>query len=190
MSILDILNDPRQLNAVGTALQAGGDFMGAYSHIQYGQQAAQASNFQAEQLRQQAGQAQAASQRDAYSVQREADYTASHALAVAAASGGGASDPTVIDLIARNAGEFAYRKSVALYQGNDRARLLNMQADAKEYEGKIIERNANQVATAQGIKGATSLLAGYERDASLAKKYGGGGPMTMSNPSAFSNGSY
>lgn len=172
----DLLNDPRQLNAVATGAEAGGAIVGGLSHIQFGQQAQQSAEYQAEQLRQNAGQTMASSQRSAFDVDRQAQYTASSALATAAASGGGASDPTVVNLIARNAGEFAYRKAVALYQGDDRARLMGMQADAKEFEGVNTQANSNQVGMSQMFAAGTSLLKGSARDASLLRRFGGGGP--------------
>lgn len=186
MSFLDdLLNSPQSLNSVGTGIQAGGAIIGGLSHIQFGQQAQQSAEFQAEQLRQNAGQAQATAQHAAYDVDRQAQYTASTALATAAASGGGASDPTVVSLISRNAGEFAYRKAVALYQGDDKARLMNMQADAKEYEGVNTKANSDLVGGSQMVNAATNLMKGSERDSSLLQRFGGGGP--NSNPNALGN---
>ncbi|CAB5220640.1 hypothetical protein UFOVP241_11 [uncultured Caudovirales phage] len=183
MSFLDdLLNSPQQLNSVGTGIEAAGSVIGGLSHIEFGQQAQQAADFQAAQLRQNAGQAQATAQHAAYDVDRQAQYTASTALATAAASGGGASDPTVVNLIARNAGEFAYRKAVALYQGDDKARLMNLQADAKEFEGANTKANSDLVGTTQMFAAGTSILKGSARDGSLLQRFGGGGP--NSNPNA------
>lgn len=172
----DWMNDPRLLNSVGSDVEAGGAIAGALSHLDYGLQAQKAMQFQAAQLRINAGQQMASSQRQAFDVQRESDYIASRALAVAAASGGGASDPTVVNLMARNAAEMAYRKSVALYQGENAAREMNMAADAKEYEGANLRRNATEVAASQVLGAGTSLLRGYARDASLRQRFGGDGP--------------
>ena len=169
-------------NSVSAFMGATGDMMGAISHLQFGLQAQQAAAFQAIQLRQNAGQAQATAQHQAFDIDRQSQYVASQALAHAAAGGGGASDPTVVNLIARNAGEFAYRKAVALYQGEDKARLLNLQADAKEYEGANTKANSVMVAGAQVIKGGTSLMAGMAKGASLYSRFGNGGPQTNPNP--------
>ena len=164
------------LNRYGYTAEAAGGMIGALSHIQFGQQAAEAALFQAAQLRQQAGQALATSQRQAFDVDRQAQYIASAALATAAASGGGASDPGVVSLIARNAGEMAYRKSVALYEGEDKARALGLAADAKEYEGANVKANSNQVGMSQLFTAGTSILRGAAREGSLFQRYGGGGP--------------
>jgi hypothetical protein len=122
--------EPLALNAFSGAFQAFGQAESAVSHVQFGEQARQAADYRAQQLRINAGQAQAGAQRQAFDVDRQTQFITSRALAVAAASGGGASDPTVVNLIARDAGEGAYRKQIALYQGNDQARLLDSEADA------------------------------------------------------------
>lgn len=175
--------DPVKLNNAATAIDAGGQIAGGLSHILYGLQAQQAAEFQAAQLRQNAGQAMASAQRRAFDVDRQSKYVASAALASAAASGGGASDPTVVNLIARNAGEFAYRKAVALYQGEDKARALNLQADAKEFEGANVRANSNMVGVMQGFGAASTLMKGQARQASLLQRFGGGGPSSITTGS-------
>jgi hypothetical protein len=179
---------PLTLNAVGGGLDAFGQGLGAVSHIMFGIQARQAAQFQAAQLRQNADSAQASSQRSAIDVDRQTQMITSRALAVAAASGGGASDPTVVNLIARDAAQGAYLKSVALYQGDDRARLMSEQADAKDFEGKATERNSYEVGAAAFAGGATSLLKTHARGASLFSRFGGGGPNLTQSGSDWDNG--
>lgn len=128
-----------------------------------------AKEFEAEQLREQAGQALAVSQRAALEQQRQGRLMASRALAVAAASGGGASDPTVVNLMAGADGEAAYRSAIALYEGEDRARKLRMGAAASRYEGAVAEDTGNQRASAYKTMRAASAL-------TLLGKYGQGGP--------------
>ena len=165
------------LGVAGTFLSAMGQMQSGASQVELGQHAQQLAQFQAAQLRQNAGTDVAAAQRSAVDIQRQSDYVASHALAVAASSGGGASDPTVINLIARTAGETAYRKSVALYQGDQAARGANMQADATIYGGEMARAKGAQVGAASDIGAATTLVKG---GASLFSKYGMGGPATDS----------
>lgn len=164
------------LNDADSITAATGDIMGGISHVQFGEQAKASADFQAEQLRQNAGQVQASSQRQAFEADRQTQYANSKALAMAAASGGGASDPTVVNLIARNAGEGAYQKAIALYGGDDKARLMGMQADAKEFEGANTEANSNQVGMAQVFAAGNNLLKGQARNASLLARFGGHGP--------------
>lgn len=164
------------LQSWGSNADVTGQLMGLISHLQFGIQSKQAADFQAEQLRQNAGQAQAGAQRSAADEERKAKLVTSAALASAAASGGGASDPTVTNIIARTASEGAYRRAVALYQGDDRARAMNLQADAKKYEGGNVLANSAMVAGAQTFGATTSLLKGAARGASLYQRFGGGGP--------------
>lgn len=132
-----------------------------------------ASEFEAAQLEQNAGQAIASSQREAEEQRRQTRLVQSRALALSAASGGGVTDPTVVNLIGDIAGEGAYRAGVALYQGADKARQMNMGASAKRYEGDLAVEAGNNKAKAyrmQGIAGA------FGSATSLFGKYGGGGP--------------
>lgn len=177
MSLLDaFLKDPRMSNTVGTGLQAGGQIMGGLSHVEFGIQSRQAAEFQAAQLRQNANNAQASGERQAADVGLQSKYIASAALATAAASGGGASDPGVITIMARNAAEGAYKQQVALYQGADRARAMDLSAEAKEFEGKNVMANSISVGASQLFGAGTTLLKGAAKDASLFQRFGGGGP--------------
>lgn len=183
MGIIDTLTagmsgggDPVDLNSIAGSLQSLGSNMSAASHVQFGIQARQAAQFQADQLRQNANTAQAASQRQAFDIDRQTQYITSRALAVAAASGGGASDPSVVRLIARDAGEGAYQKQLALYGGRDQARLDLETADAKTYEGQTTERNSLEVGAAGYVGGATNLLKSRAKGASLLQRFGGDGP--------------
>jgi len=138
-----------------------------------GQQARVAKQFEAEQLREQAGQVIAVSQRAAMEERRKGRLMASRALAVAAASGAGASDPTVVNLIAGAESEAALRAAYALYEGEDRARQLRIGAAAKNYEGLAAEEAGNQQASAyKSMRTATLIKGGI----GLYGKYGGGGP--------------
>lgn len=167
---------PFDMNAVGGGLSAFGYGMGAVSHLQFGIQAQRAAQFQAAQLRQNANAALAASQRDAYDVDLQTKMITSRALAVAAASGGGASDPTVLNIMAQDAARGAYLKSMALYNGQDKARQLQEQADAAEYEGKLTKRNSMIEGVGDFVKLGSSLLGTQARGASLFQRFGGNGP--------------
>lgn len=160
---------------VGPALQVGGSLLSAYGQRQKGADDASAgkqqqalAQYQAAQMRTNAISAQASAQLSTHDIQRQQDYVTSRALAVAASSGGGASDPTVINLIARTAGEGAYRRSVALYEGNAKAQALNAQADATEYGGALAVDNANKSKSAYDVAATTTMVKGA---ASLYDKY-------------------
>ena len=129
---------------------------------------ATATRFQATQLRINAGQQVAAGQAAAFEQERQARLVASRQIALAAASGAGASDSTVANLISRTAKEGSYRAAVALYQGEDAARQMRMAAAGKEYEAEAgiasgeSQASMYKLAGQQAImKGATSLLTTY-----------------------------
>jgi hypothetical protein len=183
---LDFLTQPntldgmRSFNSLDTGVQAAGALTKGLSYYQYGTLQSQAAQFQSGQLRQQAGQVQAASQRTAWDADQSAKYIASDALAKAAASGGGASDPTVMSTIARIKAEGSYRQQLALYGGNQGARALNLQADAKDFEGTIQQQQSNNAGSASIMQVGSSLLRGYEKDSSLLTRFGLGGPKISS----------
>lgn len=174
------------VGAAGLALQVAGTVQSEQTAKKAAAARQAAAEFEAEQLEQNAGQTVAAAQRQAFETGRTGAYTASRALAVSAASGGGASDPTVMNNIAQLASETAYRKSLDLYQGEERARQLNLSAAATRQSGKI----ASDALLAQGdaavIQGATGVASTISRayrpttaatGSSMFSTYGYGGPV-------------
>lgn len=124
-----------------------------------------------------AGVVVAASQRVAHEERRQADLAASRALAVAAASGGGVSDPTVVDTLVRIRGEGALRASVALYEGEERARQIRIAgAGAQDFN---VDPTAGYNAAAAGKLAKAGL--------SLYARYGMGGP-TLESTGGSGNG--
>jgi hypothetical protein len=127
-----------------------------------------AAQFDSQQLEQNAGQAFAAGQAAAVEQLRQNRLLQSRAIALIAASGGGASDETVVNLLARNAGEGAYRAQLAVYQGEEKARQLRLAASTRTYEGELQGASMDDKAKAYRIAGAGQ----FTRDsASLYSKY-------------------
>ena len=87
----------------------------------------------------------------------------SRALAIAAASGAGADDPTVVNAIADIEGEGEYRALTALYEGNVAGDDLERQAKARRREAKSVKKQSY-------FKAAGTILGA---GASLADRYGG-----------------
>lgn len=166
------------LSAAGSLTQALGLFAaGDISDIQ-AEMAAEIYEFNAEQARRDAGVVVAISQRHAAEQRRQMRLNASRTLAVAAASGAGASDVTVMNLIADTEAEGQYRANVALYEGEAEARRLQTEAALSGLRGEQAliaggEQQAGYYLSAGGtlLQGATNLLA-----PTLYSKYGGGGP--------------
>lgn len=130
----------------------------------------QAADFEAKMLEERAGQEIAVAQRLALEENRKAELVASRAIAVAAASGGGASDSTVVNLVARLKGEGAYRAAAQLYEGESRARLMKIGATAKRYEGA---QGVVEAARGQKVANNMAFLNLMAGGGTLASKYGG-----------------
>jgi hypothetical protein len=161
-------------------LQAGGGIASENAAKKAASARKAAAEFEAQQLEQNAGQVISAAQRQAFETTRTGAYTASRALAVAAASGGGASDPTVMYTISQLASETAYRRSLDLYQGEERSRQLKMSAAASRYSGQI----GADVILDQGRAAETQALSGIVSGAT--KMY----QPTSSTPLASSDSMY
>lgn len=174
------------ISYAGLALQAGGAAASYNTSEKAAKARKAAAEFEAQQLEQNASQSLAAAQRQAAETQRTGTYTESRARALAAASGGSATDPTVISNIAALAGETAYRKSLDLYQGEERARQLRLSAAATRMTGDIgaaASIGQGQAALIQGGSGIASELARNYRPRSsldggstLYSRYGYGLP--------------
>ena len=141
--------------AEGRALQAAGR-----AEARAGIARQQGLEHQAAQLRQQAGQERATSQRSASEKRRQGRLLASRALAVAGASGAGAGDPTVEKIIGDIGAEGEFRALSEMFIGEERALGLETQADLREFEGRQ-ERIAGQVARRAGdTAGGEAIRAG------------------------------
>lgn len=162
---------PAALTVASTLMSVSGKRKAAAASKQNARAAAEAKAFESAQLRQQAGQDIAVSQQRAQEQLRQSRLVQSRTLAVAAASGGGVSDPTIVRMLSRVAGEGTYRANTALYEGEERARLKRMQAEASDYEGKTGIISGDMRAKAYNTSAAASLFAGAS---SLYSKYNSG----------------
>lgn len=169
---------PHALGATGTILNFIGNMGAASTARQAAERQRIAAQLEAAQYDQGAGQVIAAQQREAMSEKRKAQLLASRGLAVAAASGGGASDPTVARLLTDITGEGSYRAALALYAGEDRARQMRYAADVKRYEGETAGRVGKKLASAYQTHALAGLVGGGARlwGKSLYGKYAQGGP--------------
>lgn len=97
----------------------------------------------AAQLRQNANASRAMAQRESINQQKQTQLMMSRAQALAAASGGSATDPTVVKTIGDIAGEGEYRRLTALYNGEQQATGQEAQANAAVSQGKAYQQAAN-----------------------------------------------
>lgn len=149
-----------------TMLAVGSTALNALGSIHQGESEKAAADFRAKQLRHRANQAAGQGQRAAIEEKRQASILAGRAQAVAAASGGGATDPTVINRIAGIVSEGEYRALTALYEGDSESDALKNSAIISKFEGKQAQR-------AGYIKAVGSILSG---GSTMFGNYGQGGP--------------
>lgn len=145
---------PLGLALAGGALSAGSTIIGAKAE-------ARELRREAVQLETQAGQERASSQRQAIDERRQARLAQSRGLAVAAASGAGADDPTVVNLLAGIEGEGEYRALSALYSGEESARGMEAEAAARRRGAKATKRAGLVKAAGTIISSGASLYDRY-----------------------------
>lgn len=145
-------------------------FLDAFGKIKGGTAAKKQAFSEAKQMEDKAGLTRAISQREGIEERRQADLLQSRALAVAAASGGGVSDPTVINIIAGLEEEGLVRSLNAMASGETEAKFLERQAGMKREYGKSA-MTAALIGAASSIAGQSeSLIAGQSE--ALKAKYG------------------
>lgn len=173
------------IGAAGLALQVYGMYDAKVQASRIAAQKRAAAEFEAGQLEVQAGQEQAAGQRGALQEDRQNKLVQSRAIALAASSGGSATDPTVLRIVGGIASEGAYRQHVALYQGEEKARQLRIAAAADRLSGDIsagatiASARAIELQTAGSVLGqASSMYArfGYGSPGSVVRTPAAGSP--------------
>lgn len=126
----------------------------AYSSVKAGNAKKKAADDQATILRENADATRAVSQRAAAEEKRNKELAYSRGLAVAAASGGGVDDPTVVNILSDINAEGQYRILSRLYSGESAA--LDMESQAS-----IIQKEGRAARTAGKLKAASTLLSAY-----------------------------
>ena len=149
------------MHAMVPVMMAASTVFSAYGQHEQGKAEERAASYQAKILKRNAGQRIAQSQQEAFEVERQGRLQQSRALAVAASSGGGASDVSVVKHMANLAGENHYRKTVALYEGQRDASDMTMQANLTRWGGKMAKRAGNIGAVSTVMRGAGSMLTKY-----------------------------
>ncbi len=153
------------LTAAGSAVSAAGTIAGGRAAQQSALAQQQALEFRARQEEAAAQEARAAAGRAAQDKRRESVLAQSKLQARAAASGGGADDPTIVNLAGDIAGAGEYGALMEMYKGESRARSLEDQAAGDRYssgvalaEGNTKRKLANLSAIGTIIGGANSML--------------------------------
>ena len=169
MAISDFLGPALQIGS--TILNVGSQVARSNANQTVAARRKDALDFEAKQQDMAASESSGVAMRAAQDEVLKARMVNSTALARAAASGAGASDPTVMAVLARTAGEGAYRSAVAMYEGEAQARLDRMRAAALRYQGEVGVADAEDAAGTAGIGIASTLLSGGVRALSMYEKY-------------------
>lgn len=180
--------DASLADLLGPALQIGSTVLSAGSQVAKGAaaqtiaaQRQAADEFEAAQLQTEATASRGVGMRASQDQTLNTELVNSKALANAAASGAGASDPTVMNIMARTAGEGAYRSTLAMYEGEAQARLDVAKAGALQYQGAVGVAGANIAAQQSNIAAASTLLSGAVKAGSLYDRFYAGPTPTASS---------
>ena len=139
---------------IGNGLQMG-------AQLGKGQMIKDASNFEAAGYKRVAAQERAAGQRSMFEEQNKTATVLSSQRAIAAASGGGADSPTILDIMGDTAQRGKYLADMEYYKGEERAKDALDKASAAKLRGKQAYIGSILEGISTGVKGK------YE-----AKKFG------------------
>lgn len=153
----------------GTVLSAAGKISSGNAALAAGESEQQASDYSAELLNQQAGQVRAAAQAKAINSNLQTAYLQSTVRARAAASGGSATDPTVINLQGQIGARGQYSSLAALYTGEEEARGDENKAMLAIYTGQQQLAAGRAGQTADQIGAFSTVLKGF---GDIGSKYG------------------
>jgi hypothetical protein len=142
----------------GGALSAAGTIMGGNAAASAGKSQQDAAYFKAAQEDQAAQESRAAAQRVALDKAREGRLLQSTLQANAAASGGGAADPTILDLAGGIAGRSEYESLLEMYKGENRARGLEDTAIGSRLSGDAAKAEGDAKKTASYFSAAGTLI--------------------------------
>lgn len=156
--------DQQTQSGLTSATQVMGTLVSARGSLEAGKAQEAAARYSAAQLRQNAGQVEASSQRASEEKTRQAKLMASRALAVAGASGAGVSDVTMQNLLAQITGEGKLASLTSLYEGQTEAAGMRRQATATEYEGASARTASRYKAFSTLLEGGRGLSSMFPSD--------------------------
>ena len=148
------------------AMKVIGTVFSVVGTLKQGSAAQQVGEYNSILLKQKANEEFAIGQRKAQEQSRQFRVLESDALAAAAASGAGASDPTVVNIIANLAGEGAYRAGMEMYSGESQARRYRYAAKQALYEGDAARQQSYWQAGKTIFEAGGSMLSQKYGDAS------------------------
>ena len=143
---------------IGGGMMIGGALAKSKAQKEEGKQAQKMAQYKAKQIEDKAKFTRAVSQRNAAEDQKEAQLLESRALAVAAASGGGVSDPDVINRIGKIEAEGFLRALNTMASAETEARDLERQAFMTREEGDELAQAGKTSSTGTLISAAGNTL--------------------------------
>ena len=155
---------PAITGAFGSGMKASGQMESGKAARLTGEAQQRAAEYQAQQLDTNAGQAQAVAQRAAMEEVRKSMLLQSRAIAVSAASGGGALDPTVMALVSGLSKEGQLALETQIYGGDERARGMREQAKATRYEGAQRAEAGRTAEKAARMSAGSTIISGAMKD--------------------------
>jgi hypothetical protein len=167
-------------NILGTVLQAG-------AQLEAGDAARQQAAYQASQMRRNALAEQAVGSVAVGDEVRKMELMQSRILAVAGASGAGAVDPTVVNLISQTESEGRLAAATRIYNSDVAAQSMREQASATDYEGQLAYRASRFKALGTVLSQGKSIMDTYQ--SSNKPAVGAPSPAPVSNYSLSSGGS-
>lgn len=150
---------PVVLSAIGIGTSFSASRKSAKATEKAGRTQQAALDFEAEQLDVAAGQTLASGQYAAGEVRRQGKIIESDLIARVAAGGGSISDPSIMNLIGRNAGEIQHRAMVEMYAAEDEARTLRARAKTARMGGVSALGESKAAASAIRTGGIASAFA-------------------------------
>ena len=147
---------------LGSVVSGVGTVMSAVGARNAGISANQEAQYRAKQAEVNAGQERASAQRASIEDIRQLRVAQSRGQAVAAASGAGALDPSVMDIMGDLETQGQYKAATALYQGEDSARNLENQATLDRFSGKNAQKAGNIKSISTLASGATDMYSKYD----------------------------
>lgn len=153
------------LGVVGLGLQVAGSRRAKRQARRAARRAKEAADFSAKQSERKAGEERAIGSMEVAEEARRGDLVKSRARAVGAASGAGGYEDVISDIEA----EAEYRMLSALFNREQGARDLEVQAEVARREGADAARAYRAKGRAAELRGFANLLSGAE---SLYERYG------------------
>ena len=152
-----------QLAQVGIGLQVGSKLAGGGIAMSEGRRAGEVADYRAGAMDQQATAERATAQRRRFETERETAKVQSTQRAVAAASGGGATSPTILDLMGDTAKRGAYLADLDTFAGEERAKGLETQAKITRMEGEAARKRGRNAFFGSILDAGATGLTGYGR---------------------------